>query len=127
MSNHLPVSAFDVLITLYNAPAYRLRTTELATEAILSPSGLTHLVGRLEARHLVEREVDPHDRRGFHGVLTEAGLARLNAARPTHNAVIRGRLTERISQAELRGLGALWQRVLAEDRAREAPPAADSG
>src|SRR3954449_8707869 len=61
----LTVKEFDVLITLFNAPGGRLRMTELADRVLLSGSGTTHLVTRLERERLVQRIVDPNDRRSF--------------------------------------------------------------
>jgi DNA-binding MarR family transcriptional regulator len=86
----LAVSEFDVLITLFNAPDARLRMSALAERVMLSPAGLTHLVTRLERDGLVRREVDPEDGRKWFAVLTDSGDAMLRAARPTHNAVLRG-------------------------------------
>jgi hypothetical protein len=49
-AHRISVKEFEVLITLFNAPGGRLRMTELAERALLTPSGLTHLVTRLEGR-----------------------------------------------------------------------------
>src|SRR5690348_248876 len=68
----LSVSEFDVLITLFNAPDQRLGMTALAKDVMLSPSGLTHLVTRMERDGLLVREVDPDDRRKFYTTLTNA-------------------------------------------------------
>ena len=107
-SHSISVREFDVLITLFNAPDYRLRMSELAQRVILSPSGLTRLVERLERARLVERKSDPADARSFYAVLIESGAQRLEEARTTHNAVIRAHLTDRLSVEELRELGAIW-------------------
>src|SRR5947209_13977088 len=80
-SHQLSVREFDVLITLFNAPDRRLRMTELAQRVMLSPSGLTRLVERLERAHLVERQNDSTDARSFRAVLTDQGLQRLDEAR----------------------------------------------
>jgi DNA-binding MarR family transcriptional regulator len=66
---------YDVLLTLKEAPEYRLRLSELAQKVLLSRSNLTHLVDRLEKAGLLDRERCPSDRRGTYAVLTEAGLA----------------------------------------------------
>jgi DNA-binding MarR family transcriptional regulator len=66
---------YDVLLTLKEAPEYRLRLSDLAEKALLSRSNLTHLVDRLEKAGLLYRERCPRDRRGTYAVLTEAGLA----------------------------------------------------
>ena len=48
-TERLPLSSYDVLIELYEAPEQRLRMHELAERVVLSRSGLTRLVDRLEA------------------------------------------------------------------------------
>ncbi|MEG3845226.1 MarR family transcriptional regulator [Microcoleus sp. herbarium14] len=66
---------YDVLLTLKEAPEYRVRLSDLAEKVLLSRSNLTHLVDRLEKAGLLYRERCPIDRRGTYAVLTEAGLA----------------------------------------------------
>jgi DNA-binding MarR family transcriptional regulator len=111
----ISIKEFDVLITLYNAPGRKLRMTELAEHVVLTPSGATHLVTRLEKEGLLQRTVDEEDRRSFFTALTPAGDRRLRDARPTHNDVVQDRLIRRLSAAQLETLGALWKRVLAEE------------
>ncbi|MCA1646518.1 MAG: hypothetical protein LC797_14025, partial [Chloroflexi bacterium] len=43
-AHRISIKEFDVLITLFNTPEGRLRMTELAERALLTPSGLSHLV-----------------------------------------------------------------------------------
>jgi len=71
------VNEFDVLITLDNADARRLRMTGLAEAVMFSSGGLTRLVGRLESPGLVQRTPGPEDARSFHAALTRAGRQRL--------------------------------------------------
>src|SRR3989442_9361461 len=92
-ARRISVKEFEVLITLFNAPEGRLRMTELAERALLTPSGLTHLVTRLERDGLVRRSVDEADHRSFFATLTRGGHRRLRESRPTHNEVIRAHLT----------------------------------
>ena len=101
-----------MLITLFDAPDGRLRMTELAEQVVLSASGVTHLVTRLERDGLVERIVDEGDRRSFFAALTPAGHQRLRDSRPTHNEVIREHLTRRLTPNQLNTLGALWEKIL---------------
>jgi DNA-binding MarR family transcriptional regulator len=115
ISHQISVREFDVLITLFNAPHRRLRMSELAQRVMLSPSGLTRLVERLERARLVERQTDPSDARSFRAVLTDLGAQRLDEARATHNAVIRTRFTDRLSVEELRELGAIWAKALPDE------------
>jgi DNA-binding MarR family transcriptional regulator len=108
----ISVKEFDVLITLFNAPDGQLRMAELAERVVLSPSGVTHLVTRLERDGLVQRVVDESDRRSFFAALTPAGRQRLRDARPTHNEVVREHLTRRLTPNQLNALGALWEKIL---------------
>jgi DNA-binding MarR family transcriptional regulator len=117
--HRLPVRAFDVLITLFNAPDRRRRMSELAERVMLTPSGLTRLVERLEREHLVERQSDPADARSFHAVLTDLGLQRLNAARTTHDRVIRECFTDQLSTEDLRTLAMIWEKILGESSLKE--------
>jgi DNA-binding MarR family transcriptional regulator len=108
----ISVKEFDVLITLFNAPGGRLRMAELAGRVVLTPSGVTHLVTRLERDGLVGRVVDEDDRRSYFAALTPDGRRRLRESRPTHNDVVRAHLTQRLSAAQLETLGSLWDKVL---------------
>ena len=113
LHHHVTVREFDVLITLFNAPDQRFRMSELAEQVMLSASGLTRMVERLERAGLAERQPDPTDARSSYTVLTPAGLKRLDEARVTHNAVIRELFTDHLSSEELRQVGDLWKRILA--------------
>jgi DNA-binding MarR family transcriptional regulator len=79
---------------------------------LLSASGVTHLVTRLERDGLVRRVVDEGDRRSFFAELTPAGHDRLRGSRPTHNEVVREHLTRRLTRNQLSTLGALLQKAL---------------
>jgi len=107
----LPVTEFDVLITLFNAPQQRLRMSQLAQDVLLSPAGATHLVTRLERDRLVRREVDPADGRKWFAVLTDDGDRALQAARITHNQVLRRTLFAVASPTDRRTLRRLWHRL----------------
>jgi len=109
----ISVKEFDVLITLFNSPDGQLRMAELAERVVLSPSGVTHLVTRLERDGLLQRVVDEGDRRSFFAALTPVGQRRLRDARPTHNEVIREHLTRRLTPNQLDALGTLWDKILA--------------
>jgi DNA-binding MarR family transcriptional regulator len=78
---------------------------------MLSAAGVTHLVNRLALVGLVERKVAPTDRRSFHITLTAKGLERLEAARVTHNRVIRERFLARLTAEQRRQLADIWATV----------------
>ena len=108
----LPLSHYEVLMLLGDAPGGRLRLTELAASAILTQSGVSRLVDRLERDGLVRRVPCEEDRRGFFAELTESGAELLGRARPTHLAGVRRRFLERFSDEELDELAGFWRRVL---------------
>ena len=108
----LPLASYDVLLQLAEAEGRRLRMTELADRVLLSRSGLTRLVDRLERDGLVTREACPNDARGTHAVLTDAGLERLRAAAPTHLRGVSERVTSRLTDEELDQLQRLMAKLL---------------
>ncbi len=69
----LTLSELDVLITLERAERQTLRLSDLAARVLLTKSGVTRLVDRLEEMGLVERRPCPSDRRGQNAVLTARG------------------------------------------------------
>ena len=100
--HQLPLASYDVLVQLVESPGHRLRMTELADAVLLSRSGLTRLVDRLEREGLVERQACVEDARGLFAVLTDSGLIRLRQASPTHLRGIHDYAVGRLSPDELR-------------------------
>lgn len=111
LAHDLPLSHYEVLLYLDNAPHHRLRMSELASSVLLSQSGITRLVDRLEREGLVERVPCADDRRGLWAILTDAGRSRLAEARPTHLAGVRARFLEHFGDEELQALGDAWERL----------------
>src|SRR5215210_446338 len=60
----LPLTSFEVLMHLSDAEGERMRMSDLADRVLLSRSGLTRLVDRLESQGLLERATCPSDARG---------------------------------------------------------------
>jgi DNA-binding MarR family transcriptional regulator len=107
----LPLSHYDVLIYLRSAPGRRLRMAELADSVLLSRSGVTRLVDRLERDGLLVRDTCSSDGRGCFAVLTDRGAELLSRARPTHLAGVRKRFLEHFDEDELQALAEGWNRV----------------
>ena len=78
------LSWYDVLWTLYRAEDRRLRIRELADAVVLSSTGMTRFVDRLEAAGLVRREAVPGDRRGAYAVITKEGTDLLRRMWPIY-------------------------------------------
>jgi DNA-binding MarR family transcriptional regulator len=109
----LSLSSYEVLLFLADAPNGRMRMSELADGVLLSRSGLTRLVDRLEADGLVRREECHTDARGLVAVITPQGRRRFARARRTHLSGVRQRFLEQLSAAEQRELAELWERLAA--------------
>ena len=107
----LSLSAYEVLLFLAEAPGGLMRMSELADSVLLSRSGLTRLVDRLEREGLVRREACPSDLRGQNAIVTDRGREVFAAARRTHLAGVRERYLRRFSGDELSALAALWERL----------------
>jgi DNA-binding MarR family transcriptional regulator len=110
--HELPLSSYEVLINLQAAPGRRRRMAELAEGVLLSRSGMTRLVDRLEREGLLERDACVDDGRGTFAVLTDKGEALLAGARRTHLDGVRAGFLQHYSPQELEQLARLWNRVL---------------
>lgn len=106
--HRLPLSSYEVLLHLESG---QLRMCELAEQVLLSRSGLTRLIDRLVRDGYVERVICDHDARGAYAMLTDAGRAKLAAARETHLAGVREHFLAHFSPQELEQLGSFWTRV----------------
>jgi DNA-binding MarR family transcriptional regulator len=107
----LPLSSYEVLLFLADAPDGRLRMSELAEGVLLSRSGLTRLVDRMERDGLLRRERCEDDARGYHALITDKGRELFGRARRTHLDGVRERFLSRLSPEELRTLARLWEKV----------------
>jgi DNA-binding MarR family transcriptional regulator len=108
----LPLTSYEVLINLQAAPDKRRRMAELADGVLLSRSGMTRLVDRLEKEGLLVRDPCVSDGRGTFAVLTDKGEALLSEARRTHLDGVRERFLTHFERDELTQLATLWNRVL---------------
>ncbi len=109
--HHLPLASYDVLVQLAEAPNHELRMSELAQAVLLSRSGLTRLVDRLEREGLVTRRTCPSDARGTLATLTPQGLDRLRAASGTHLKGVSRHVLSHFSRAEQDQLAELLGRL----------------
>ncbi|TDC87262.1 MarR family transcriptional regulator [Actinomadura sp. 7K507] len=98
----LALGPYEVLMHLGEAPGGRLRMNDLADRVLLSRSGLTRLVDRLERDGLVARQTCPSDARGLYAVLTTGGRTRLDEAAPTYRQGVRDHMLSRLDESDLR-------------------------
>jgi DNA-binding MarR family transcriptional regulator len=98
----MPIGWYDVLFQLHEADGGRLRMVDLARAVLLSKSGLTRLVDRMEREGLVSREVARDDRRSFEVSMTPEGEKRFRKAARVH----------------LRGIDEHWLELLSDPDGR---------
>jgi DNA-binding MarR family transcriptional regulator len=114
----LSLVSYDVLVQLAEAPHRNLRMAELADRVLLSRSGVTRLVDRLERAGLVARQRVEADGRGVIAELTPAGLDRLRIASRTHLTGVARHFVARFDPKELLQFGELCEHLAERTQAR---------
>ena len=100
----LPLTWYDVLIQLHGAPEGQLRMQGLADSVVLSRSGLTRLIDKMEKAGLVRREPSKEDRRGYYALLTEEGRTVFLRARPIHRRGIVKHFSRHLDDSDVQAL-----------------------
>ncbi|MFJ4855002.1 MULTISPECIES: MarR family winged helix-turn-helix transcriptional regulator [unclassified Streptomyces] len=109
----MPHIYYGLLVQLSQAPRRQKRMTELAKDAKITRSRLSHAVARLEKSGWVRREDCPSDKRGQNAVLTEEGHEMLRRSAPGHVSAVRQALFDRLTPEQVRSLGEIMQVVAA--------------
>jgi DNA-binding MarR family transcriptional regulator len=102
---------YGVLITLVTEPGLKLRMSDLGARRMLTPSGITRVVLRLEQSGFVRREPDPADGRAAFAVLTRKGLSALRRAQTVHHATVRELYVGRLTRRDLKELARLFEKA----------------
>jgi DNA-binding MarR family transcriptional regulator len=110
--HNLSIDDYGILITLVGQPGQRLRMSRLGELRMLTPSGMTRAVMRLEQRGLLRREQDPSDGRAFFATLTPQGTKALRHAQRSHHAIVRERYLGRLDERELAELAKLFEKAV---------------
>ena len=104
----LSLAEFDVLIHLYEADHGSLSLQEVAetmvTGGLLSRSGVTRLLDRMERDGLVRRDLNRSDRRRFDVHLTDKGRTVFEQVWPGHQRGIADRFVGPMTSDEIAGL-----------------------
>ncbi len=109
----LSLAEYEVLLCLAQAPGRRMRMQELARDLLITQSGVTRLVERMERAGLVARRPAEDDGRGTLATITEAGLRKFRRAAPTHLRGIREHFLRPLSPGEVGVIGEAMRKVLA--------------
>ncbi|MFJ9108792.1 MarR family winged helix-turn-helix transcriptional regulator [Streptomyces sp. NPDC102283] len=108
----MPHIYYGLLVQLSQAPRSRMRMTELARNAKITRSRLSHAIARLEKNGWVRREDCPSDKRGQNAVLTDDGHEMLRRSAPGHVEAVRQAMFDRLTPEQVSSLGEIM-RVLA--------------
>ena len=111
-AHNLPLTWFEVLMRLVEAPQGMVQMQDLVETAWLSKSGVTRLVDRMAAAGLVDRQACASDRRVTYARITPAGRRALTAAIPTHVADVEREFAQHLTVEEQRVLRQLLTKVL---------------
>jgi DNA-binding MarR family transcriptional regulator len=96
----MTLSDFDVMAQLYFAPEHALRRVDIARQVLLTASGITRLLDRLERAGCVTKRSCATDARVTYAVLTDEGVRRFEAAKATHIADLEQLFGSRLSEDE---------------------------
>ena len=107
----LDLQTYDALLHVYEAGAAGIRMTDLARRVVISKSGLTTMVDRLELRGWMKRIPDPEDRRAIRIVVTKLGGDVFRSAARIHVAGIERHFSALISDDEARVIAETLERM----------------
>jgi DNA-binding MarR family transcriptional regulator len=102
---------YAVLVAVSEAPGRRIRSRDLGQALGWERSRLSHQIARMEARGTIRRAPCPGDARGFDVVLTDAGLAAIEAAAPLHLAAVRHCFADALTPGQLDALGDIAETI----------------
>jgi DNA-binding MarR family transcriptional regulator len=114
MTEHqLPLEWFDVLVHLADLPGMRARQKVLRDRMLLSESGVSRLLVRMEKAGVITRSTAGDDRRGMEITVTEAGQAALLSAIDSHVQLVASLFTDRLTATDRAALSRALPKLLA--------------
>ncbi|MCU1694242.1 MAG: MarR family transcriptional regulator [Mycobacterium sp.] len=111
--HNLPLEWFDVLIHLADVPDGRLRQRALRDRLLLSESGVSRLLLRMEQAGFVARNTAGEDKRGMEISLTNKGRTAVIEATESHVAMVSALFTDRLTHTDLNALGRVLPKLTA--------------
>ena len=102
---------FEILLRLSWAHGQRARVQDLAAASVLTRSGTSRALERLDRLGLIRRETAPEDRRGSYAILQPAGGERLELALDGHVPLVRAAFLGRLTPGELEAMAGFWRRI----------------
>ncbi len=114
----LDLTSYDALLHTYEAGTDGVRMADLADLVVLSKSGLTTVVDRLEERGFVRRIPDPVDRRATRITVTDEGVDAFREAAAVHLSGITEHFARFMTPEEAGEVAGILERVLEADTDR---------
>jgi DNA-binding MarR family transcriptional regulator len=108
----MPHAYYEILVRLSETDGHNMRMSELAVRTRSSRSRLSHAIDRLQERGWVERADCPTDRRGQLAHLTDKGFEVLSAAAPSHVAMVRQHVIDRLTPEQIEQLTAIGDAIV---------------
>lgn len=102
---------FEILLRLSWSENKKMRIQDIAAQSVLTRSGVSRVVERLEKAGLVTREEASEDRRGAYAVLTEEGAIRFQTAIQKHVEFVRKNFLSLFGEEELNQMAGFWKRL----------------
>ena len=106
----LTIARYDVLVQVENAGG-RLGLSELASSVVLSPSGLSKLLDRMEASGLIRRDPDPSDARSTFAAITPQGRSLVKKVRKSHHELLQRTFGDALDDRDVADLSRIMGRI----------------
>jgi DNA-binding MarR family transcriptional regulator len=110
--HQLPLEWFDVLVHLADLPGMRSRQKDLRDRMLLSESGVSRLLVRMEKAGAITRTTADDDRRGMEIAVTDAGRVALLAAIESHLNLVASLFTDRLTTTDRTALNRVLAKLL---------------
>ena len=122
MRDHgLPLEWFDVLIHLADVPEGRLRQRTLRDRLLLSESGLSRMLLRMEQAGLIARSTAGEDKRGMEITLTAKGRRAVIAAAAAHIDRVQRLFTDKLTRTDINALARILPKLPANSEKSAKP------
>ena len=110
--HQLPLEWFDVLVHFADLPGMRSRQKELRDRMLLSESGVSRLLVRMQKAGVITRTTADDDRRGMEIAVTDVGRAALFAAIESHLDLVASLFTDRLTTTDRTALNRVLAKLL---------------
>ena len=124
--HQLPLEWFDVLVHLADLPGMRAHQKELRDRVLLSESGVSRLLVRMEKAGVITRSTADDDRRSIEIAVTDAGRAALLAAIESHLQLVASLFSDRLTATDQAALSWVLSKLTTR-KAADGGPSARAG